>query len=66
MTAEEMAHFRAIEKAANDSQAVGVVAREFLCRSRLQEIKHASGEVDFVNNWRLLETGKSCQPLPRN
>lgn len=53
-------------EANRDAQAVSLAAREFLRRTRLQELKQASGKVDFVNNWRLLEADDLDRPLPTN
>lgn len=64
LTPEEIAQLRDITKQADDAQAVSLAAREFLRRTRLQELKQASGKVDFVNNWRLLEAAELGQPLP--
>ena len=64
LTQEEIAQLRDITNQADDAQAVSLAAREFLRRSRLQELKQASGKVDFVNNWRLLEAAELGQPLP--
>ena len=66
LTQEEIAQLKDITKEPNDAQAVALAAREFLRRSRLQELKQASGRVDFVNNWRQLEAAELGQPLPRD
>ncbi len=64
LTSEEIAQIKGITQQADDAQAVSVAAREFLRRTRLQELKQASGKVEFVNNWRLLEAAELGQPLP--
>ncbi len=66
LTQEEIAQIKDITKQADDAQAVSLAAREFLRRTRLQELKQASGNVDYVNNWRLLEAAELAQPLPTN
>jgi hypothetical protein len=64
LTQEEIAQLKDITKEPSDAQAVALAAREFLRRSRLQELKQASGRVEFVNNWRQLEAVELNQPLP--
>lgn len=64
LTQEEIAQLKSITNEPNDAQAVALAAREFLRRCRLQELKQASGRVDFVNNWRLVEAAELGQPLP--
>ena len=64
LTQEEIAQIKDITKQADDAQAVSVAAREFLRRTRLQELKQTSGNVDFVNNWHLLEAAELGQPFP--
>ena len=66
LTQEEIAQIKDITKQADDAQAVSLAAREFLRRTRLQELKQASGNVDYTNNWRLLEAAELGQPLPTN
>lgn len=64
LTQEEMAQLREVTKKPDDAQAIALASRDFLRRSRLQELKQASGRVDFVNNWRQLEAAELGQPLP--
>ena len=64
LTQEEITQLKDITKEPNDARAVALAAREFLRRSRLQELKQASGRVDFVNNWRQLEAAELGQLLP--
>lgn len=52
---QELAALKQITKADNDAEAVLLAAREFLRVSRLRELKQASGNVDFEDNWRALE-----------
>ena len=63
LTEEEIAQLKDFTKELNDAQTVALAAREFFRRSRLQELKQASGRVDFVNNWRQLEAVELGQPL---
>ena len=64
LTQEEIAQLREITQEPDDAHAISLAAREFLRRTRLQELKQASGRVDFVNNWRQLEAAELGQPLP--
>jgi hypothetical protein len=56
LTSEEIAQIKQLTRLDDDSQAVGKAVREFLRLSRLRELKAVSGKVDFVDNWKQLES----------
>lgn len=59
---EELLEMREITKAADDAAGVVAAAREFVRWSRLRELKAASGNVDFEENWQQLEANEACEP----
>lgn len=56
LTSEELAQLKQITKRESDSEAVGTALRQFLRLSGLRELKAVSGNVDFEDQWRELET----------
>jgi hypothetical protein len=52
---QDLAALKQFTKLDNDAQAVAAAALEFVRISRLRELKQASGQVEFEENWRELE-----------
>ena len=52
---QNLAALKQFTKLDNDAQAVAAAALEFVRISRLRELKQASGQVEFEENWRELE-----------
>lgn len=58
LPAQELSEMREMTKAADDAAGVVAAAREFVRWSRLRELKTASGNVDFDENWQRLESNE--------
>ena len=56
LSQQELSEIREMTKAADDAAGVVAAAREFVRWSRLRELKTASGNVDFDENWQQLES----------
>ena len=52
---QNLAALKQFTKLDNDAEAVAAAALEFVRISRLRELKQASGQVEFEENWRELE-----------
>jgi hypothetical protein len=56
LSSEEVAQIRQITQLDSDSEAVSRAAREFLRLTRLRQLKSVSGQVEFDENWKQLES----------
>ena len=66
LTPQEVFALKRITNAQDDAQAVAQAAREFLRQAHLRELKAASGNVEFDNNWQQLEALELSElDLPR-
>jgi len=55
LTAEEVEQIKQLTRQSSDAEAIRQAAIDYLRIRRLQEIKAASGKVDYQENWRELE-----------
>ena len=53
---EELAEIKQITQLDSDSEAVSRAAQEFLRLFRLRQLKSVSGQVEYEENWRQLES----------
>ena len=65
LSQQELSEIREMTKATDDAAGVVAAAREFVRWSRLRELKAASGNVDFDENWMRLEASE-IHESPRN
>ncbi|MCH8042709.1 MAG: hypothetical protein IID44_03220 [Planctomycetes bacterium] len=59
LSPEEVEQIKQLTKLDSDADAVRQAARDYLRLRKLQELKAASGKVDFEENWQQLESLES-------
>lgn len=55
LTEDDLAEIKLFTRLTDPAEAVAKAAREFVRLRQLRELKHASGRVDFIENWQQLE-----------
>ena len=64
LSPEEVEQIKQLTKLDSDAEAVRQAVRDYLRLRRLQELKSASGNVDYEENWQQLETLESGETGP--
>ena len=59
LSPEEIEQIKQLTKLDSDADAVRQAARDYLRLRRLQELKTASGNVEYEENWQQLESLES-------
>ena len=64
LSPDEVAEMREITRAADDATGVSIAAREYVRWRRLCELKAASGQFEFDDNWQQLEASELVERGP--